>query len=635
MIRQIQEACKNFQYISFDIFDTLIVRTTQDPIDVFKLVDEMYLKKYKKNESIKNYVTVRIDSERIARNKKDSEVTLDEIYEIIASKYNQNIVNRYKNFEIEVEQKVCLASRNLKEFYEWCLSEGKTVFITSDMYLPKSVIERILRKNGYSGYKSLFLSSITGNTKNNGSLYDELLEKEHIKPNELIHIGDNIKSDILKAEQRGIHTFKIKKTKEKYVYNLDISNNGYLLYSFLKITNTFDDMYEKVGYGCFGPLLYGLVEWVKRECIANKHEKIFFLSRDGYIMQKVYERLKKVGDPESYYFYASRRALQVAAIHFNYDFDYVISHMFVPRYVSVRWLLEKWGLEPEKYQNTIEEMNFTLETELQGKEICHNESIKSVYLRLHKHIVENSIKEFKAFEKYLDTKNFIGNVAIVDIGWYGNMQNSLMSMLTLMNRKVKVAGYYLGVVPDSAYQSQYDMNGFLFAKGKNELLYPKFKYLSSMLELFFMAPHGSAKKYVLQKKEATVDLATFEFEGTKTYKNMQQLQRGALEFIKRYSVNEVRHYSESVYLAPLFKLFSKPDIKTAKAFGDLQIWDGMWITLAPDYPIFKWFTNPKVAIKNFINSSWKVGYLKRNLQIPLPYDRIVYKMNEIYKSIIK
>ena len=41
----------------------------------------------------------------------------------------------------------------MKKVYDWCLVQGKTNFITSDMYLPEDVVTRILHENGYTGYK--------------------------------------------------------------------------------------------------------------------------------------------------------------------------------------------------------------------------------------------------------------------------------------------------------------------------------------------------------------------------------------------------------------------------------------------------------------------------------------------------
>ncbi|MGN0414934.1 MAG: HAD family hydrolase [Agathobacter sp.] len=633
MLSKMQEVCEKFQYISFDIFDTLIKRLTPNPKGVFTLVQAKYLEKFGETNAIEEFAHVRMESERIARIKNKEEITLDDIYAEIAGMCDQSIAERYRAIEIETELKVCVPYNKIQILFDWCLSHKKTVYITSDMYLPKDVIERILEENGYRGYKRLFLSCESGNTKIAGTLYEELLREEHIQAGQLLHIGDNTKSDILSAVKKGIHTFQVKEDGNEITYRLDKTNNGYPLYNFIRYTNPYTEIFASVGYECFGPLLYGFMEWLKKEVVLHRHEKVFFFSRDGFIMQKVYETLKDDQSPQSYYLYVSRRALQVAAIHFNPQFDYVMSHMFIPRSVSVRWLLNRWGMDTQAYKEQVESIGFKLEEEFSGENIVQNEKVRKLYQSLYDEIISNSEKEYRAFEQYLDENGVEGNVAIVDIGWYGNMQNSLMTMLSHMNRQATVTGYYLGIVPDSEYQNQYDMQGYLFGKGKNEELYPKFKYISSLMELFFMAPHGSAKSYGFKDGNAIVELLPFEFENTYTFEKIKQLQECALEFVRKYKNRaDIKELSEKEYLAPLLEQFICPTLETSKAFGDLQTWDDKWIVIAPKYPFYKWFLKPKAAIKNFINASWKMGYLKRNLCLPLRYDSIVYQLREIYKN---
>lgn len=534
---------------------------------------------------------------------------------------------KYKEIEIKTEIAACIPSVLIKRAFDYCVTSGKKVFITSDMYLSRDIVEKILTNNGYLGVEKIYLSCEERKTKMEGSLYDVLLKEQGIRASELLHIGDNVKSDILRAKQKGIHVYKVKDDQMEYRFRLDKDRKGYTLFKFCSVTNPYEDIYSDVGYTCFGPLLYGFVSWVEDQARKRGHERLFFLSRDGYIMQKAYETIKDGHSPESKYFYASRRALQVPALHFNPDYEYVMSHMFVPRKVSTKWLLRRWGLQPEKYKSKID-----IEEEFNGSDIVGNIKISGLYNELKADIINNSEKEYKAFQGYLDKNVFSGNVAIVDIGWYGNMQNSMMEMLMHMDRNIQLTGYYLGIVPDSAYQDNYDMHGYLFQKGKNEDLYPKLKYMSSMMELFFMAPHGSAKRYTIEEDNITVELSEFEFEGTDIYKKIRGLQSAALKFVADYHKRSFQQFSEMEYLAELFERFTNPDIKIACKFGDLQIWDDKWITLAPNHPLYKWVLNPKDAIKRFINVSWKIGYLKRNIKLPLRYDRIVYKSRDFYKK---
>lgn len=73
---------------------------------------------------------------------------------------------------------------------------GKKVIFTSDMYLPKDVIQKILDKNGYVQNDKLYLSSEIKLTKARGALYKYVLDDMKLAEKELLHIGDNFQSDV-------------------------------------------------------------------------------------------------------------------------------------------------------------------------------------------------------------------------------------------------------------------------------------------------------------------------------------------------------------------------------------------------------------------------------------------------------
>ena len=159
---RLQKLCEKYQFISFDIFDTLVKRTTRYPKEVFDLVQEKYIAKYGVDQAIANYASVRIHAERTARNRKQGEITLDEIYDVIAEDRKDDISEKYKVLEIECEIRCCIPYKKIKSIYDHCIATGKKIYIVSDMYLPKDVIQRILNECGYTGYQKLYLSCITG-----------------------------------------------------------------------------------------------------------------------------------------------------------------------------------------------------------------------------------------------------------------------------------------------------------------------------------------------------------------------------------------------------------------------------------------------------------------------------------------
>ena len=128
---------------------------------------------------------------------KREEVTLDRIYKIIEEEYEikEDIIEKLKQKEIELELKFCKKRETAYALYKLAKYIGKRVICTSDMYLPKKTIKEILQKNGYDKIDNIYLSCEIMKTKATGSLYEHVIEKENIEAEEIIHIGDNYKTD--------------------------------------------------------------------------------------------------------------------------------------------------------------------------------------------------------------------------------------------------------------------------------------------------------------------------------------------------------------------------------------------------------------------------------------------------------
>lgn len=618
--------------ISFDVFDTLIKRCVDKPSNLFFLVEKQYISKYGNFDVIDGFGTKRIAAEHAARKMAvDNEITLENIYHVLEETYDNSIIERYKLLELKAELELCVANPGIKEAFNYCKSSNKKILIITDMYLPLDIIVQMLEKTGYTGYSRIYLSCEIKKTKMKGDLFRYVLNNELIDASEMLHIGDNIKSDIRNASQLNINTYHVKDKLLKIKGDLLLENAcSEVLDNFL--ANTMSErfgLFHKVGYACFGPMLFGFIQWIKESTKEKGIEKIFFLSRDGFIMKEVYELIKDATSVPCEYMYASRRALQGAAIHLNPSFENVMSSMFFPRKVTTSWILKRWGLNPDECKAELDSTSVTIEYSVDGNLVLDDEKIKKLYYSLQNRIIEKSKQEFEAFITYLKELDFSGKIAIVDIGWYGNMQNSLITMLENVDNEIDVTGYYLGIVPESKYQIQYKMNGYLFQAKKNENLFYSFKYLNSLMELFFMAPHGSCKRYSKENDGMFVELDSFEFDGTYTYDCIIKVQESAVEFVKAFSIKvDYVEASELVYLNHLYSTFMRPSIEIADKFGELAIWDDKWIKIAPKTTSM----NVRKLKAEFLNTPWKIGYLKRLIKLPLDYQRVVESLRKIYKK---
>ncbi len=165
-----EEIC-GYDYVSFDLFDTLIKRSFSSVERIFELVEYKVNQEYKLN--IKDFKKNRMLAEKKARKYKSREdITLNDVYNYL--NYEKNICTILMKEEINMEVVTCCENIPLVEVYHMCLRGGQNIIITTDMYLDRDTISQILDKIGVTKYQ-LFLSSEIGYTKQTGALFDFIL----------------------------------------------------------------------------------------------------------------------------------------------------------------------------------------------------------------------------------------------------------------------------------------------------------------------------------------------------------------------------------------------------------------------------------------------------------------------------
>lgn len=176
----------SYDVISFDIFDTLIFRPVVSPNHIFKLI----------NPKEKKILHKRYNAEEQLKNKLGRIPNIYDIYEYI---------DRNPNDEIEIEIDLCYCNPLMLKVYNTLINSNKIIIAVSDMYLPKDVINRILKKCGYNYFSNIFVSCDINLSKTNGLIYPFIKEKFG-QNKSYIHIGDNLITDIINAEKNDIST---------------------------------------------------------------------------------------------------------------------------------------------------------------------------------------------------------------------------------------------------------------------------------------------------------------------------------------------------------------------------------------------------------------------------------------------
>jgi len=292
MINKIKESIKNNEIISFDIFDTLLVRPYYKPEDLFFHLELL--------ENAPDFGILRkaADDTEIKKAVIGEEISLNGIYNNLPEKYKY-----LKEKELNLEYQTLQANSEILEIFNYAKSLNKKVIITSDMYLPYEFVEKVLNKNGITGYHKLYLSSKENKTKRSGLLYKKIIEDLKIPANKIFHIGDNKNSDYIIPQQLGINSFLYPKimtqfvNKNKFVLNLLKTKKISLVISVIlgicainQIKNKQDKNYfYNFGFNVAGTANYLFCDFINKEAIANKTDHIFFAARDGYTLEKSFK----------------------------------------------------------------------------------------------------------------------------------------------------------------------------------------------------------------------------------------------------------------------------------------------------------------------------------------------------------
>ena len=358
---ELKKGLKNYDVISVDIFDTLLVRKVYKPTDVF-----LFLNKWFEDISGRpiDYAHARVHAERTARQlSKFEEVTLDEIYEVFREENNisSDIAEQAKIKEIEMEKALCKLRSSVVNIIQYAHTLGKTIVLTSDFYFSKNQLESLLNSLG-AKYDDIVLSSEYRATKYSGNLFNILRDKYSGK--NIIHIGNSWESDYVKAKENGIDAFFYAATTSAFMYDIsDISStDSTRIYKrptgfwdnfehsmdffevrclFAQVANKlYDNPYTSYtkytdfnaqarffGYYALGMHLWGVAKWLY-ESRLNKGGKIHFVARDGYLPMLAYNEFNTDGMASlSNYFYASRKALFPLSWNNRFDIDCITSQI--------------------------------------------------------------------------------------------------------------------------------------------------------------------------------------------------------------------------------------------------------------------------------------------------------------------
>lgn len=466
---KLAERLAGFDVISFDLFDTCILRIFEQPADVFFLTGEQL--------DYPDFRRIREEMEEKARRNKQKkeghgEVTLQEIYTCMEQETGIPIEEGMQA-EIEAEKKSCFGNPYFLAVIKELRKKNKTVIASTDMYLPEEVVRSITEGCGYAGFDRYFVSCEQGTGKSSGGLFQKVKEA-YGESKTYVHIGDNPFSDGEQAKKQGFETVRYVSVKEagkrfraedlsvitgslyRGVVNAHI-HNGFRAYS---------QAYE-LGFIYGGLLVLGYCRFIHEYAVEKQLDKILFFSRDGDILNQVYRMLYPPGEgeiPAAYVYWSRLAAAKMTAGYYRHDYFRRFLYHKADRGYSMKQIFASMELK-----DLLEDCICMLKR--QGKETekltgRNVETVKEFLMEHWQTVLSRYEQQTEAGRRYYETVlRGCQKVAAVDAGWAGSGAIALQKLVQeVWGMDCEITGILAGT--NTVHNAEPDMSEHYFYTGR-------------------------------------------------------------------------------------------------------------------------------------------------------------------------
>lgn len=545
------ELLEQYDIISFDIFDTLILRKFDKPTDVFRYVGHCI--------GEESFYKMRIQAEQAAREINEDnnfEVNIYEIYDELEKllKIDKDMVLQK---ELQAERECCYANPYMKQVFDMLIKKKKKILIISDMYLTQVMLNDLLHSCGYHGYADMFVSCEYRFNKGNGAL-QKIAAKKYPEAKNIIHIGDNRLSDIEGSKKIGWDSVYYKACREigepfrlNEMHRLSVSAYNSVVNSHLHAGEKVYSAYYEHGFRYAGYLIAGFCEWLNEYARNNNIDKILFLARDADILYKVYNKYYKKVDNE--YVVVSRLAMWEMAFESNPE-------EFIQNFFKTRADIGKQTIREALEESDLEKLIPLLENKKLSQDDCLNagnyRQVHDFLLENYEQIVEHFSNAKAAGQTYL--KDVIGsskNVCAVDIGWTGQILITMRKQVKeIFGNCVNLTGTYMALSNNqdaSGYVESGIITPYVFHSAMNQDVAIHTASIEGDMQAKFMEATFTSSEPTLLKFVLTEE-GKVEFQyGIRTadkYK-IDEIQKGILDFVEVWN-KQMNSFNKYIKIMP-------------------------------------------------------------------------------------
>lgn len=551
--------------ISFDVFDTLLIRKIDPPDEVKKIISKNVERAGLLDIPADELLTLRGTCEEKLRraaqdNNYDPECSIREIMDSVARELGTNgdVVEKLVEIEMKVEDALTSPMPGIKNVLSQ-LKNNYRLIAVSDTYLPLEVIERLLTSAGLSVYfERIYCSCEYKLNKGSGRLFMNILEKEEISADELVHIGDNVISDYFIPRNLGINSVLLyedwnlnRRNLLKKLQDLENKSDFWKGFSFLNkiqsaekekvITNFPESEYYDWGKNTVGPLLTLYIHFVIDEIRNERIERVYFVARDGFILQKIFNILSdkiyagNINPP--HYIYLSRYTSYIASIR-NFSKRELELALFGDN-MSVKDVMNRLGLgASEEVNDILLKYNINASENLSYPRL--KKTIKTLITKpdFNKILTKHSREMRKLLEKYLRQEGVFssrdGRVAMVDIGWLGTIQSCIEHSFSDIEDFPSITGYYLALNPP-LFDLSVNKKGLICDYRYSTPDERAMIFFREALEFPCRPDHGATIGYE-EKEDGTISpIFADNPHEKKITPHIRNIQKGIIDFAEEYA----------------------------------------------------------------------------------------------------
>lgn len=562
--KELVDAISHAEVVSFDLFDTLLVRDIASFDSLIGLVEATLREN---NIHIPDFKNKRIQAEKSLS--VGAAPKLESIYaRVLQDVSGENIsAKELSLLEFNIDKNLIRARDEVVDFFISLIEGGSLVYVTSDSYYTKDQITEILQLIGIKKATDILISCECGTSKTNG-LFDVL--KDNAGTKNILHIGDDIVADIEAAKRYGIKGFQIYSASELFekVGRFKLEDACYSLSDQIKIgmfiANLFNnpfrfedeskrihtDSARNVGYLFCAPMIMDFVKWFEEECRQAGIKNKWLCARDGYLIKKIYEIMYP--NQKTNYFYTSRSSSVRAGAETISDIEYVDSMKFSGSCEDN--LKTRFGLDAATIDKTLIDENTV------------------GLMKYAKAIIEEAKIKKGNYLKYIDSIDIqSGKIAFFDFVAKGTSQ---MYVQRLVDNPIRGL-YFLQLEPEFMRNKNLDIKTFYTEfEGDSSAIFDNYYILETLLT----SPEPSVDEF----DEVGSPVFAKETRPKKDIECIMNAQEGILDYVKRYmSICPVSEYH----------INKKLDELLLNLAHNVEIRDIGFLSLIVEDPFFNRMTN--------------------------------------------